>query len=119
MFEDLTAYLSSLERLAGLGPARLYCGHGPPVEDGASKLAEYIEHRTKRVAQVAAAVAAAAAPRTLAEITAAVYPGLAEHLVAPAANNALQVLEHLVATGSAVQADRDGTAVWGAPGAKM
>ena len=66
VFEDLTAYLSSLERLAKLTPGRLYCGHGPPVDDGVAKLADYIAHRKKRIDQVATALSGGVGPRSLA-----------------------------------------------------
>src|ERR1051326_160744 len=38
----LRDYTASLERLRALGPSKIYPGHGPIVEDGVAKLAEYL-----------------------------------------------------------------------------
>jgi glyoxylase-like metal-dependent hydrolase (beta-lactamase superfamily II) len=45
---SLSAYLDSLRRLRSLDLEILYPGHGPPVEDPAAKLDEYIAHRLDR-----------------------------------------------------------------------
>jgi glyoxylase-like metal-dependent hydrolase (beta-lactamase superfamily II) len=45
---SLVSYLDSLRRLQELELTILYPGHGPPVEDPAGKIAEYIEHRLER-----------------------------------------------------------------------
>ena len=50
----LRAYLSSLELLAALGPARIYPGHGPIIDDPLRLIAEYLEHRRMRDEQVIA-----------------------------------------------------------------
>lgn len=50
----LRAYLQSLERIAALAPARIFPGHGPVIDDPRSLIAEYIQHRRFRDAQVAA-----------------------------------------------------------------
>ncbi len=72
-------YLASLRRLEALRPARLFPGHGPPVEAAEAKLREYREHRLERERQVEAAIEAGAA--SPAEIRERVYgplpPGLA------------------------------------------
>jgi glyoxylase-like metal-dependent hydrolase (beta-lactamase superfamily II) len=49
----LRAYLSSLQRIAALAPARALPGHGPVIEDPLRLIAEYIEHRRLRHRQVA------------------------------------------------------------------
>src|SRR2546422_731580 len=49
---DMRAYLHSLEAMLALCPRVLYPGHGPVVEDGMSKLREYVEHRLMRERQV-------------------------------------------------------------------
>jgi glyoxylase-like metal-dependent hydrolase (beta-lactamase superfamily II) len=48
----LRAYLSSLERLAALNPARVFPGHGPIIEEPLTLIAEYIAHRRMRDEQV-------------------------------------------------------------------
>jgi glyoxylase-like metal-dependent hydrolase (beta-lactamase superfamily II) len=57
---DLAAYLASLDRLRRAGFARLYPGHGPPVDDPAATLAGLREHRLDRERRVLDAVAAGA-----------------------------------------------------------
>lgn len=52
VFEDLSSYLSSLRKMLALNPKRLYPGHGAVVEDGISKIKEYIQHREAREEQI-------------------------------------------------------------------
>ncbi|PWZ00457.1 Metallo-hydrolase/oxidoreductase, partial [Testicularia cyperi] len=63
VFEDLTHYMSSLRKcskvLEEVGPADaaanenpLYPAHGPVVEEGRKMLAQYLQHRLEREAQV-------------------------------------------------------------------
>lgn len=49
-------YLESLERLRGLGPERLYPGHGDPVDEADARLEEYLRHRRDREEQIRRAV---------------------------------------------------------------
>jgi glyoxylase-like metal-dependent hydrolase (beta-lactamase superfamily II) len=53
---SLADYLESLRRLAGLSPARLEPGHGPPVRDPAAAIADYVEHRLERERRLLAAL---------------------------------------------------------------
>ncbi|PWN29930.1 Metallo-hydrolase/oxidoreductase [Jaminaea rosea] len=56
VFEDLAAYISSLNRtldvLPASGPARIFPAHGPVIEDGRKAVEGYIEHRLQREKQV-------------------------------------------------------------------
>lgn len=52
VFESLSTYLDSLERMRRLFKGRAYPGHGPVLEDGPAKITEYIQHRQKREDQV-------------------------------------------------------------------
>ncbi|SPO23320.1 related to Lactamase, beta 2 [Ustilago trichophora] len=63
VFEDLTAYMSSLRKcsraLEELGPSAeaanenlLYPAHGPVVQEGRKMLKQYLDHRLEREAQV-------------------------------------------------------------------
>jgi endoribonuclease LACTB2 len=52
VFEDLSEYINSLQKLIQFTPDRLYPGHGPVIEDGTAKLNEYITHRLKREEQI-------------------------------------------------------------------
>ncbi|KZT59738.1 Metallo-hydrolase/oxidoreductase [Calocera cornea HHB12733] len=54
VFEDLSAYLLSLQRLLERFPSseRVYPGHGPVVREGQKHVRQYIAHRLEREAQV-------------------------------------------------------------------
>ena len=72
---SLSDYLASLDRLRELastaGLRTLLPGHGPLLDDPAATLDYYIRHRSERLAEVRAALAAG--DRTPAEIVARVY----------------------------------------------
>jgi glyoxylase-like metal-dependent hydrolase (beta-lactamase superfamily II) len=72
----LGQYLESLERLARLGPARVYPGHGPIITEPGKLIADYIGHREARERQVIAAIAAG--HRTAADIARVIYGELPE-----------------------------------------
>lgn len=52
VFEDLAAYMDSLERMQRQFSGRAYPGHGAVIEDGKSKIQYYIKHRKEREEQV-------------------------------------------------------------------
>jgi glyoxylase-like metal-dependent hydrolase (beta-lactamase superfamily II) len=54
---NMAHYLASLQKLLERPAMRLLPAHGPMIEDGPSKLREYIAHRTLREDRVAAALA--------------------------------------------------------------
>lgn len=54
---NMTHYIASLNLLLGRPATQLLPAHGPMIVDGASKLREYIAHRTLREDKVAAALA--------------------------------------------------------------
>jgi len=100
---NMRDYLASLERLGNLDVERIYPGHGPVVEDGPAKLAEYIAHRRAREAQVIDALDAG-----LDEIPAMVkriYAEVPEVLHPMAERSVLAHLEMLEADGRVI---RDG-----------
>ena len=49
---DLLDYMSSLRRLQTFDVRRIYSAHGPVIEDGPGRIAEYIEHRMLRERQI-------------------------------------------------------------------
>jgi glyoxylase-like metal-dependent hydrolase (beta-lactamase superfamily II) len=53
---SLRGYLDALRRLRAMGLALLLPGHGPPVEDPAAKLDEYLAHRGDRERRLLAAL---------------------------------------------------------------
>ena len=70
---DLSDYLDSLERIAGMPGMRGLPGHGPVIADLASYAAGALAHRLDRLAELRAALAAAP-ERDLAELAARRYP---------------------------------------------
>ena len=53
---SLTQYMASLWKLLDLDLDLLYPGHGPEIDDPATKIEEYIEHRRERDAKLIAAL---------------------------------------------------------------
>ena len=49
---DLLDYMHSLKRLQSLDVRRIYSAHGPVIEDGPERIAEYIAHRLLRERQI-------------------------------------------------------------------
>jgi len=87
---DLLDYLDSLRRLQAMDVRRIYPAHGPVIEDGPAKIAEYLEHRMLRERQILEALADGV--ETIPAIVARIYVdvALALHPVA-----ALSVESHL------------------------
>lgn len=74
VFVDLKALIDSLHRMideskkiSNGGNVKLYCGHGPVIDDGAAKMKEYIDHRMDRERQVLEALRKASTPQTAEE----------------------------------------------------
>ncbi len=51
-FEDLSDYMSSLQKVMNLNASTIYPGHGPMVKDGVARVQQYIDHRSKRNEQI-------------------------------------------------------------------
>jgi glyoxylase-like metal-dependent hydrolase (beta-lactamase superfamily II) len=87
---DLADYMSSLRRLQELEVRRIYPAHGPVIEDGPGRIAEYIEHRLLRERQILEALGdgLSTIPAMVSRIYAEVAPAL--HRVA-----AMSVESHL------------------------
>ncbi len=92
--EDMSAYLTTLMRLADLAPARIFPGHGEVIEDPQSVLADYIAHRHQREEQVVAALSGG--PLTTPEVVAVVYPDLDPALLPLAMQSATAHLDKLI-----------------------
>ena len=54
---SLREYLDSLRRLAALGPAIAWPGHGPVIKAPVARINEYLSHRAERERQVRACLA--------------------------------------------------------------
>ncbi|KEP68019.1 metallo-beta-lactamase [Thioclava dalianensis] len=88
---DLGDYFRSIDRIAALGPRRLYPGHGAPVDAPIALIAEHRQHRETRSAQILAALSDA--PAMPAALTARIYHDIPRHLHAAALRN---ILAHLI-----------------------
>lgn len=75
VFVDLKALITSLHRMIEEAQrisikgsqVKLFCGHGPVIEDGIAKMKEYIEHRMDRERQVLDALRKASRRQTAEE----------------------------------------------------
>ena len=105
---NIGAYLESLRRVRDLKPSRLLPGHGSIIGNPAAVIDEYLRHRDDRTRQVLEALGPTA--RTIEEITARVYPGLAPSLHNAAADTVLAHLVHLEETGRAFRSPAGWTA---------
>jgi glyoxylase-like metal-dependent hydrolase (beta-lactamase superfamily II) len=93
---DVLAYLESLRRVHDLGPAALYCGHGPELtEDPAAVLRFYLEHRAAREQQLLDALATGAG--TVDELVATVYAAVPRTVWPAAAQSTRATLAKLAA----------------------
>ncbi|KAI7283083.1 Metallo-hydrolase/oxidoreductase [Hortaea werneckii] len=123
VFEDLAAYMRSLEGMVGLfgqgdgGTGRAYPGHGEVIEDGKGKVREYIAHRKEREGQILDALkglASGGASRAAGQdeggsngqsssssmdVVKVVYKDYPENLWAPAEGGVVQVLRKLEGEG--------------------
>jgi len=100
---DLGRYMSSLERLAAEEPHRIYPAHGPRIEEGPSKLREYIDHRRERDEQILAALGSGAdSVGGIVKIVYAAYP----EALHPAAGES--VTSHLVKLEAEGRVAREG-----------
>ena len=94
---DMGAYLDSLTRLRDAGAARLYPGHGAPVEDPPARIDALIRHRRARARQLLDALAGGASD--LDALTRAVYADTPPPLLGAARRNLLAHLFDLEARG--------------------
>ncbi|MEI2696840.1 MAG: MBL fold metallo-hydrolase [Microthrixaceae bacterium] len=89
---DVTDYLSSLARLLLRDDEVYYPTHGPPIVDPRRYVAELIEHRLHREAQILEALQVE--PATVEDLVAGIYAEVRVELHEPAARS---VLAHLLA----------------------
>jgi glyoxylase-like metal-dependent hydrolase (beta-lactamase superfamily II) len=88
---DMTDYLASLGRLAGLGDRSLLPGHGAAVAGGRERIGELIRHRRQRESEILAALAGGTA--TAADLARRIYASTPAALLPAATRN---VLAHLI-----------------------
>lgn len=117
VFEDLTVYLASLERMRGLFRGRAYPGHGPVLDDGPAKIVEYIGHRRQREEQVLRTLRTAAKTDsgadadqswTAMEVVQVIYTDVPRALYPAACGGVIQILEKLEGEDKVSRHGRDG-----------
>jgi len=106
VFEDMTAYMSSLEVMAGKVGGIAYPGHGDVIKDGKQKIQGYIAHRKERENQVLEVLNQAnskggtsEAALTSMEIVKVIYTDVPESLHEAAQRGIVQILQKLVKDG--------------------
>ncbi|KAK7521467.1 metallo-beta-lactamase domain protein [Phyllosticta citriasiana] len=99
VFEDLAAYMASLAGMAERCGGRAYPGHGPVVEDGRARIADYMHHRMEREAQVVQVLGSGDGVDgrgwTPMQIVKVIYKDVPENLHDAAQRGVVQVLEKL------------------------
>lgn len=119
VFADLKQYMDSLQRMLNLKPGRAYPAHGQLIEEGQTKLQEYIKHRQRREAQIVQNLqklrdekAGPDGAVTSMELVKRIYTDVdpALHLAAEA--GVIQVLEKLEKEGIVRTVVQDGKKKW-------
>lgn len=100
---DMAAYVSSLERILALDPARILPAHGPAIDEPAQLLRRYITHRREREEQVLDALRRGI--RDVDQIVRAIYRDLPEALVRRAGESVTAHLLKLEGEGRARSSD--------------
>ncbi|KAK5173089.1 uncharacterized protein LTR77_003211 [Saxophila tyrrhenica] len=112
VFEDLGAYMSSLELMEKQFAGRAYPGHGDVISDGKGKVGEYIRHRRQREGEVVDVLGTKREDGhegwTSMEIVKVVYRQYPEHLHGPAEGGVVQVLRKLEGEGGGGEVVFDG-----------
>lgn len=113
VFEDMAAYLGSLDKMQGLFSGRAYPGHGPVVEDGPGRIAQYMAHRRQREEQVLQTMRAPGSGDettawTAMDVVKVVYRDVPEELHTAACGGVLQILDKLEGEGLVVRYGDDG-----------
>ncbi|KAL2115068.1 hypothetical protein VTJ04DRAFT_10731 [Mycothermus thermophilus] len=115
VFEDLSAYVGSLDKMRGLFPAgktgRGYPGHGDLVEDGRARIEEYIRHRAMREEQVVRTLREGG-EMTAMEIVAVIYKDVAESLHPAAAHGVMLILKKLEKEGRVMVVEGEEEEKW-------
>ncbi|KAG9526816.1 Metallo-hydrolase/oxidoreductase, partial [Aureobasidium melanogenum] len=103
VFEDLSAYMNSLQNMQDEFSGRAYPGHGPVIEDGKAKIREYISHRQQRENQIVDVLGRETQDGNKGwqsmDMVKVIYKGYPENLHAPAEKGVLQVLDKLKKEG--------------------
>jgi endoribonuclease LACTB2 len=106
VFRHLSDYSRTLQTVQQLAPLRLYCGHGPVVDDVQVKLTEYLQHRRQREEQLyAVMVNEGDKGSTALQLVEKVYPPLSPAVLPAAVQNVVLHLEKLRLEGKIERVD--------------
>ena len=105
VFEDLAAYMASLEKVRLLQPKRLLPGHGLDMDDGTAVIEQYIAHRQQREDQIVNLLQQATSPMTAMDIVKVIYKDVREDLHVAAVSFLLLIV---MCTSCKCQRSRDG-----------
>jgi glyoxylase-like metal-dependent hydrolase (beta-lactamase superfamily II) len=100
---DMTAYLASLERLRAIPLARIYPGHGEPIDTPAQIIDGYLRHRRHRERQILEALDAG--PARIPSLVARIYAEVPTVLHQMAAQSVYAHLLKLKTEGTVVGTD--------------
>ncbi|KAL5121146.1 hypothetical protein ACEQ8H_000997 [Pleosporales sp. CAS-2024a] len=99
VFEDLGAYMTSLDGMSKQFKGRAYPGHGPVIEHGPAKIVEYMQHRKQREHQVLHVLSrdkdGGGGGWSSMDIVKIIYKDYPESLWEPAERGILQILDKL------------------------
>lgn len=101
---DMTQYLASLRRMAGLSPSRLVPAHGGVIDDAVARLQSYHEHRLAREEKVLSALKECSRVQRAMDLVPGAYPEVPEHIWPLAA---LSVEAHLMKLMQDGRVERD------------
>jgi glyoxylase-like metal-dependent hydrolase (beta-lactamase superfamily II) len=100
---DMRAYLASLERLRTMPLARIYPGHGEPIDRPAQIIEHYLQHRRRRERQILEALAVG--PARISSLVARIYAEVPTALHPMATQSVYAHLLKLKAEGTVVGTD--------------
>ncbi|KAF2717665.1 Metallo-hydrolase/oxidoreductase [Polychaeton citri CBS 116435] len=106
VFEDLAAYIDSLGRMQYQFGGCAYPAHGEVIEDGKTKIREYIAHRKEREEQVLNVLKSGTSKSM--DMVKIIYKEYPESLHVPAEGGVLQILKKLELEGK-IQGHASGT----------
>jgi glyoxylase-like metal-dependent hydrolase (beta-lactamase superfamily II) len=113
VFEDLPAYIESLQKMSNAVGGRGYPGHGAIIENVQKKAAEYIAHRAQREREVINVMQDARGQgQTLMDMVKIIYKDVPENLHLPASRGVLQILWKLQEEGKVQCEDKPEEEIW-------
>ncbi|XP_023236921.1 endoribonuclease LACTB2-like [Centruroides sculpturatus] len=109
VFENLSQYMKSLEKLLNLKSSIIYPGHGPVVENPEEKITLYIQNRLSREEEIIDVLKNNSSKfLSIMDITKVVYLNLSPKLLYAAANNVHLHLNKLIEDGKVETSEENG-----------